>query len=87
LIFLLKYHQNPPSPQKTEHKKEEREKLLKKERKKKRKKKKSCKSLFKLRGSQFLRGEKHFNFKNIIFDVIPFSPPLSYNFKNPFQNH
>jgi hypothetical protein len=23
-----------------------------------------------------LRGEKHFNFKNILFDVIPFSPPL-----------
>jgi hypothetical protein len=31
--------------------------------------------------------EKHFNFKNTLFDVIPFSPPLSYHFKNPFQNH
>jgi hypothetical protein len=34
-----------------------------------------------------LRGEKHFNFKNILFDVIPCSPPPSYHFKNPFQNH
>jgi hypothetical protein len=31
--------------------------------------------------------EKHFNFKNTLFDVIPFSPPPSYHFKNPFQNH
>jgi hypothetical protein len=34
-----------------------------------------------------LRGEKHFNYKNILFDMIPFSPPPSYHFKNPFQNH
>jgi hypothetical protein len=34
-----------------------------------------------------LIGEKHFNFKNILFDVIPFSPPPSYHFKNSFQNH
>jgi hypothetical protein len=34
-----------------------------------------------------LRGEKHFNFKNIFFDVIPFSAPPSYHFKNPFQNY
>jgi hypothetical protein len=34
-----------------------------------------------------LRGEKYFNFKNILFDVIPFSPPPPYHFKNPFQNH
>jgi hypothetical protein len=31
-----------------------------------------------------LRREKHFNFKNILFDVIPFSPHPSYHFKNPF---
>jgi hypothetical protein len=36
---------------------------------------------------KILRGEKHFNFKNILFDVIAFSPPPSYHFKNPFQNH
>jgi hypothetical protein len=33
-----------------------------------------------------LRGEKYFSFKNS-FDVISFSPPPSYHFKNPFQNH
>jgi hypothetical protein len=33
-----------------------------------------------------LRGEKHFNFKNLFY-VIPFSPPPSYHFKKPFQNH
>jgi hypothetical protein len=32
-----------------------------------------------------LRVEKYFNFKNILFDVIPFPPP-SYHFRNPFQN-
>jgi hypothetical protein len=31
-----------------------------------------------------LRREKHFNFKNTLFDVIPFSPPPPYHFKNPF---
>jgi hypothetical protein len=30
--------------------------------------------------------EKHFTSK-IHFDVIPFSPPPSYHFKIPFQNH
>jgi hypothetical protein len=33
-----------------------------------------------------LKGERYFNFKNP-FDVISFSPPPSYHFKNPFQNH
>jgi hypothetical protein len=32
-----------------------------------------------------LRVEKYINFKNILFDVIPFPPP-SYHFRNPFQN-
>jgi hypothetical protein len=31
-----------------------------------------------------LRGEKHFNFKNILFDVTPFSYTPSYHFTNPF---
>jgi hypothetical protein len=35
VTFLLKYHQNSPSPQATEHKKKKREKLLKKEERKK----------------------------------------------------
>jgi hypothetical protein len=39
------------------------------------------------REDNILRGEKHFNFKNILFDVISFSPLPSDHFKNPFQNH
>jgi hypothetical protein len=33
-----------------------------------------------------LRGERHFNFK-IPFQCDPISPPPSYHFENPFQNH
>jgi hypothetical protein len=29
-----------------------------------------------------LRGDSHFNFKKVFFDVISFSPPPSYHFKN-----
>jgi hypothetical protein len=32
-----------------------------------------------------LRGDKHFNFKNLF--LIWISPLSSYHFKNPFQNH
>jgi hypothetical protein len=31
--------------------------------------------------------EKNNSTSKILFDVIPFSPPPSYHFKNPFQNH
>jgi hypothetical protein len=85
VLFLLKYHQNPPSPQETEHKKREREKLLK--RKEKREEKGKLQEFSNKKEVNILIGEKHFNFKNILFDVIPFSPPPSYHFKNPFQNH
>jgi hypothetical protein len=37
-------------------------------------------------GSQYFERRKKFNIKTL-FDVIPFSPPPSYHFKNPFQNH
>jgi hypothetical protein len=30
---------------------------------------------------------KNISTSKIHFDVIPFSPPPSYHFKNPFQNH
>jgi hypothetical protein len=33
-----------------------------------------------------LRGEKHFT-SNTLFDVIPFCPPPSYHFNDPFQFH
>jgi hypothetical protein len=84
VIFLLKYHENPPSPQETDHKKG-RKNLLKKEKNEEEKEKLQESSN---KGEvNILRVEKYFNFKNILFDVIPFSPPPSYHFKNPFQNH
>jgi hypothetical protein len=84
VIFRLKYHQNSPSPQETEYKKkEEREKILKK-----RGRKRKAPKVSSNKGEvNILIGEKHFNFKNILFDVIPFSLPPSYHFKNPFQNY
>jgi hypothetical protein len=89
VIFLLKYHQTPhphPSTQESEHKKRGR-KILKK-RKKKRGRKRKAPRVYSNKGEvKILRGEKYFNFKNNLFDVIPFSPPPSYHFKNSFQNH
>jgi hypothetical protein len=63
-------------------KEREREKIIEKEEEKKTPRVSSNKGEVNI-----LRGEKHFNFKNILFDVIPFSPPPSYHFKKPFQNH
>jgi hypothetical protein len=60
-------------------KNEEREKLLKK--RKKGKKKKTPRVSSNKGKVNILRGEKHFNIKNILFVVIPFSPPPSYHFK------
>jgi hypothetical protein len=82
VIFLLKYHQNSPSPQETEHKKRRERKIIEK-----RKKKNSPRVSSNKGKVNILRGEKYFNFKNILFDVIPFSSPPSYHFKNPIQNH
>jgi hypothetical protein len=31
--------------------------------------------------------EENTSTSKILFDVIPFSPPPSYHFKNPFQNY
>jgi hypothetical protein len=57
----------------------------KKEEKEKRKKK--LQESPQIKGeANILRGEKYFNFKDPFY-VIPFSPPPSYHFKNPFQNH
>jgi hypothetical protein len=65
-----------------EHKKRrEREKILKKERKK------ALRVSSNKRGSQYFERRKTLHFKNILFDVILFSPPPSYHFKNPFQNY
>jgi hypothetical protein len=68
-----------------EHRKK-RENILKKEKKKKRRgrKRKSPRVSSNKGEVNIVRAEKHFNFKNLRFDVIPFSPPPSYHFKNPF---
>jgi hypothetical protein len=80
--FLLYYHQNPPSPQETEHREErekEEEKILKKEEREK------LQESFQIKGDVYiLRGGKHFNFKNPFY-MTPFSPPPSYHFENLFQ--
>jgi hypothetical protein len=47
----------------------------------------------KLQESLQIKGEvniligKNTSTSKTLFDVIPFSPPPSYQFKNPFQNH
>jgi hypothetical protein len=69
-----------------EHKKKKREKHYLKKKEKVEEKEKLQESSNKGEVN-ILSGQKHFNFKNIIFDVIPFPPPPSYHFKNPFQNH
>jgi hypothetical protein len=59
----------------------------KREKKKKRgREKKAPRVSLNKRDVDILRGEKHFNLK-ILFNMIPFSPPPSYHFKNSFQNH
>jgi hypothetical protein len=59
-----------------------------KKRKKKRGRKRKAPRVSSNKGQvKIVGGEKDFNFKNILFDVIPFSPLPSHHFKNPFQNH
>jgi hypothetical protein len=71
----------PLSPQETE---------LKKKRERKRKEKENKRKASKVSPNKgevnILRGERHFNFK-IPFQCDPISPPPSYHFENPFQNH
>jgi hypothetical protein len=71
VIFLLKYHQNPPSPRETEHRKKERKSIEKREKKKKKEKGKRGRKRKAHRVSSnkgevnILRGEKHFHIKNL----------------------
>jgi hypothetical protein len=90
VVFLLKYHQNPPALKETEHRKK-REKVLKKrerekERKRKREKEKLQESLQIKRGSQYFERRKTLQLQNP-FCMSPFSFPPSYHFKNSYQNH
>jgi hypothetical protein len=76
--FLFKYHQNP-QVLKTWSKE-------KKKKKREEEKEKLHESLQKKRKLIFWE-EKNNSTSKILFNVIPFSPPPSYHFKNPFQNH
>jgi hypothetical protein len=40
-----------------------------------------------IKGKLTFGEEKDTSTSKILFDVIPFSPPPSYHFKNPFQSH
>jgi hypothetical protein len=77
-VIFSQISSKPPSPEETKHRKK----------RKKRGRERKAPRVTSNKGEVYiLRGEKHFNFKNILFNVIPFSPPLSYHFKNPSQNH
>jgi hypothetical protein len=66
VIFLLKYHQNPPSPQETEHKKRERKIIEKQERKKEEEKEKLQESL-QIKAKSIFREEKNISTSKISF--------------------
>jgi hypothetical protein len=76
--FLLKYHQNPQVLK--------RQSIEKKKKGEKRGRKIKAQRVSSNKGEvNILRGEKYFNFKNILFYMIPFSLPPSYHFENLFQ--
>jgi hypothetical protein len=74
--FSPQISSKPLSPQETELKKKEKEK----------EKEKLQKSL-QIKGKLTFWEEKDALTSKILFNVIPFSSPPSYHFKNPFQNH
>jgi hypothetical protein len=58
-----------------------------KKRGRKKKEKEKLQESLQVKGEvNILRGENILTLK-ILFDVIPFSPPPSYHFRNPFQNY
>jgi hypothetical protein len=87
--FSSRLSQNPKSSKRRSKEKRERKKLLKeRERKsieKKRKEKRSFKSPCK-NGKSIFWEEKNISTSKSFY-VSPFSPPPSYHFQNPFQNH
>jgi hypothetical protein len=72
----------PLSPQETE----QRENRRKGKKKGKTRKKKFQESV-QIKGKSKFWEEKNISTSKTLFDVIPFSPPPSYHFKNLFQNH
>jgi hypothetical protein len=85
--FFSQISSKPSSPQETElRKKGEKYWKKKKKEKQKRGRKRKAPWVSSNKGDvNIIRGEKHFNFKNLF--LMWFSPPSSYHFKNPFQNY
>jgi hypothetical protein len=83
-VFLLVYHQNPPSPQRDGALKKREGKSIEK---KDQGKEKLQESLQIKREVNILRGEKHFNFKIFLHEsilspsIIPFSKPFPKSFE------
>jgi hypothetical protein len=71
--FSPQISSKPLSPQETELKKRVRKEKLEKS--------------LQIKGKLTFWEEKDTSTSKILFDVILFSPPPSYHFKNPFQNH
>jgi hypothetical protein len=80
--FFPQISSKPPSPQETEHKKERKRKKKEKE-----EEKEKLQESLQINGKSIFWEEKNTSTSKILFDVILFSPPPSYHFKNPFQNH
>jgi hypothetical protein len=71
--FSPQISSKPLSPQEMELKKEKEKEKLKKS--------------LQIKGKLTIWEEKDASTSKILFDVILFSPPSSYHFKNPFWNH
>jgi hypothetical protein len=50
-------------------------------------KKEKFQKSFQIMGNLTFSEEKYTSTSKILFDVVPFSPPPSDHFKNPFQNY
>jgi hypothetical protein len=74
--FILKYHQNPWILKRRSKKKEKRDE-----------EKGKLQESLQIKGKLIFWEEKSTLASKILFDMIPFSPPPSFHFKNYFQNH
>jgi hypothetical protein len=78
--FSPQISSKPLSPQQMEFKKW-------REKKEKGKKRERLQKSFQIKGKLTFWDENDTSTSKILFDVISFSPPPSYHFKNHFQNH
>jgi hypothetical protein len=70
-----------------EHKKKIREKNYWKKKEKREEEIEKLQEPLQIQEKSIFWEEKNTSTKKIIFDMIPFSPPPSYHYKSPFQNH